>query len=390
MCSLFFGIGCEVVNDGADPDPQAHGNGLERLVSQQRRDVRENLELVESRAPSRDESVTWLGVISHEDRWCGSLEVMLDTGIRAERLVAFEYPIAVRPQREAAGRLASARQQLTSMAESLADSAPVGKPIVHPLTINPYDLGALRALLQEACVAAEGTVVVDITCLTRAHTLALASWAVYADAHTRIYFAYTEPLHSGAGHHSSGTAGWPHTVFSPLQLDPYAYDASTECDGVVLLGHEGRRLDLALHQLTPSRALVLSWEARTQPEAYVVARTSNARFLTKVASGQLGLGSNVEEVRYADIRTIQKLVKTFCSTRQPASRLVLYPFGPKLAIMAAAISAVVCADNAVWYMYPVRSWSRVDYTRGIGSTRWLRLRRAGVSRPNSVQSTGDG
>ena len=214
--------------------------------------------------------------------------------------------------------------------------------------------------------------IVDITCLTKAHTLAVASWFMASRGNRpNVFVAYTRSDQYGTpARHRNLTGRWLDTVLAPLELNPQAF--TERADGILLLGHEGARISMALSQFSPLRVLVELASTTGMEHLQIVTRTANARLLGEVERGERP-GWSVKEVNVEEIDEAYRLAKGFVSqSKADNRRVVLYPFGPKPLVFTTCMAALAVNPTAVWYCYPIPKSYDVDYTMGVGATEWFR------------------
>jgi len=315
----------------------------------------------------------WVGAVSFEQRCLGSLGVLASLGLTLSAAMVIDYPTEVIPVTAASKkrRVHWAKMRDTVMRMAASDQC------WSPAKIHPYRLGAFRGALQRLlCQEASRTSrswIVDITCLTKAHTLALASWLV-ATRGTRpdVIVAYTRPEQYGTpARHRSMSGRWVDTVLAPLELNPQKF--LEKANGIVLLGHEGARLSMALAQLAPLNAVVFLSRTTDREDLQIVTRAANARLLGEVERGERS-GWSVQQVDTQDVETVETVTKKFVSQSVTEERrVVLYPFGPKPLVFAAGVAALATKVSAIWYCYPIPKAYDVDYTIGVGSTAWFSL-----------------
>jgi hypothetical protein len=325
-----------------------------------------------SSLPTSGRPVVWLGAVSFEERCTGALQVLIQAETRIADAVIVDYPTYAEPRQVDSGKRRKHRTDIVSMIRSSSRG-----PIDDPLTIHPYRLSPFRRALRKAeWLASEkhdAIVVVDTTCITKAHAISLAAWlAKGVGAGTEVLLAYTSPGQYGTpARHSSRTGKWVETVLAPCELRPDVF--FEEANGIVLLGHEGPRLELALAQLTPIDALFVLATTPGEEELEIVARTSNARIVGRIERKERA-GWEVRRINGSDVEALQQLVEPFVERSIARKRrVVLYPFGPKPLVLAASIIAIGRHPGGVWYCYPVPRAYDVDYTIGTGATHWFDL-----------------
>jgi hypothetical protein len=167
----------------------------------------------------------WVGALSFEQRCLGSLRAMASFGVALSTAMVIDYPTEVSPvgvaTKKRKAHWKEMKQKLAAMTTS--DDG------VSSAKIHPYRLGAFRGLLQRLlCREVFGPsarCIIDITCLTKAHTLALASWLVDTrGSRPDVIVAYTRPEQYGTpAKHLSRSGRWLDTVLAPFELSPQLF-----------------------------------------------------------------------------------------------------------------------------------------------------------------------
>jgi hypothetical protein len=319
------------------------------------------------------ESFVWVGAVSFEERCLGSLRFLENAAVkRLVGAVAVDYPTRVEPAQPAEKIRQLHRTEMRSLVRGLS-----GANIdLDTEASHPYRLSTFRRTLGKALRIAETNkangLIIDMTCITKVHTLALAVWlSELQGTLPLVTIAYTLPEQYGSpSKHSPRGGRWVETVLAPCILDPRRF--SEEADGIVLLGHEGSRLMVALSQLEPREALVLLWRTSKREDLEIVCRTQNAKLLAAIDRGERP-GWMFREMNYAALGEMETAIRPFvASTVRAGRRIVLYPFGPKPMILLASSIAIQMGRGAVWYCYPIPRSYDAAYSLGCGPTRWFR------------------
>jgi hypothetical protein len=231
--------------------------------------------------------------------------------------------------------------------------------------------GCGQHLLSQQVFGGSCRYVIDITCLTKAHALGLASWLVdTCGSRPDVIVAYTRPEQYGTpARHRNQSGRWVDTVLAPFELSPQTF--LEKANGIILLGHEGARLSMALAQLLPLNALLFLARTARKEDLQIVTRASNARLLGEVERGERP-GWTVQQVDTQDVEAVQTMATGFVTkSLTEERRVVLYPFGPKPLTFATSVAALAVRPSAIWYCYPIPRAYDVDYTVGIGTTEWF-------------------
>lgn len=312
----------------------------------------------------------WVAAISFEERCVASAIRLCEAGRAPTRGLLLEYPTQVRPVEQDRIRRQRNRQQL----DVLVSKGAFGEGLDF-VAADPYSYRAAQSVLSDALASAQGaSVVLDVSCLTKIHAVALADPSVFA-LNTTWELAYTLPETYGyLDSTRTGGAGWRDVLFLPIGASAGLTNES-DSRGVILAGHEGDRLIVALAEVEPAGGVLITATAPDRPDLRRESTRRNdkvSRLLASRSSGQW-----VERV--IDIREPNVLAEAVePQTKEAAAAdapVILFPFGPKPFVSLAAMQ-LAGASLEAWFVYPIPLGYDVDYSYGIGRTLWY-------SRPRS-------
>lgn len=314
----------------------------------------------ETSTPHPDRYV-WLGALSFEERCLGSLESLLRAGGEVEAVHLVDYTTRVRPRSDAAeyraihlnrfeglvgrDRIQSRRFAGARYVEGLRFLSEVG--LHHPPDIP---------------------LMVDATCLTKLHATAVAYMLLSEWRDRRVVLAFSYPNSYGPA--SSWQHGrWKDVVQVRLDLDSEYHHRGAE--GIAVMGHEGDRLRLGLHEVQPEALTVVQYCSPDNrfPEAQTVAEIQNAELLNSIADGSEPRYELAEVGDLVELSTV--VAKRVESARLLDRRLVLFPLGPKWLVLYTAYEALRMFMEGTWACYPVVSEYDVKYSIGYGFSRFF-------------------
>lgn len=320
-----------------------------------------------SLVPSEQYPILWVGAASFEDRCRASLQVLAKQSARISQGIVLDYPTRIQPERE--GELKRSQNREAILGHVGRDS--------QLRRIPSYRFGAFLGILADLHAAhrkAGGEVqyVFDITCLTKIHTLALAYWLATTPELPRVLIAYGRPHDYGSPIRKVWDKGaWLEVVVAPFDIDPEP--RATGVAGIALLGHEGDRLRLALHEAPLDEGVIVVVES-DDPRLDLVAEAQNRWLLDDISRQKNPASVSLARVPLWDMARLQKIVAvTSDSARAKGMRLMLYPFGPKPLIFGVSIFALSSYLLGTWYTYPIPRTYDLDYTVGVGTTYWAAL-----------------
>ena len=320
-----------------------------------------------SLVPCEQYPTLWVGAASFEDRCRASLQVLAAQSVRISQGIVLDYPTRIQPERE--GQLKRS-QNLEAILGHVGRDSQLRR-------IPSYRFGAFLGILADLHAAhrkAGGEVqyVFDITCLTKIHTLALAYWLAITPELPRVLIAYSRPHDYGSPIRKVWDKGaWLEVVVAPFDIDPEPRAMGVA--GIALLGHEGDRLRLALHEVPLDEGVIVVVKS-DDPRLDLVAEAQNRWLLDDISRQKDPAPVSLARVPFWDMARLQKIVAvTSDSARAKGMRLMLYPFGPKPLIFGVSIFALSRYLLGTWYTYPIPRTYDLDYTVGVGRTYWAAL-----------------
>ena len=161
--------------------------------------------------------------------------------------------------------------------------------------------------------------------------------------------------------------GFPFTITAPL-VDGAGLGDEARARGVVVLGHEGERLAVALSEMEPRQGSILLVGNRSRPDIMRVTQRRNKKVLGTLA----GDTWRTVRISFRDFGRVEELVASEAAgAAGEGAPLFIYPFGPKSTVLAVALAAAKHYPKGSWFVYPVPSFYDQQYTVGIGLTYWL-------------------
>jgi hypothetical protein len=317
------------------------------------------ISLFDSRLPNPSVDVAaWIGALSFEDRCLASLIELSRAGHCPKTCIAIDYQTKVRPVRAGETKRAANRRLLHELSGSVE---------LRPL--NAYHIGPFIQQIECSVKKAQGAVVIDLTCLTKVHVMALADWFANGGSGTPSVFAYSLPeRYGGPSEYLAKGGKWLEVAVSSLRFSPDSYQR--EAIGVVIPGHDGGRLMLALDELAVNYARVVVTEEPERPSLRSVQRVRN-RWLYKEIKEGLWNRWETETVSVYNGPHLQRLgFEMADEAARQRKRLAIFPFGPKSALFAVTLGAAQRSPEDVWFSYPIPAHYDANYTSGSGSTYW--------------------
>jgi hypothetical protein len=331
----------------------------------------------ELQAASNVKRVFWIGAVSFESRCVGSISSLLDQKVEICGAAAFDYSTNLYPKDQGEESRSLNRKDFQRL---------LGTTIEFHQTY-PYRYAELLGQLSNI-VDSNYDLVVDITCLTKIHTVALAYWLLTRPEASSVTLAYSQPEYYGnPSKNIWGKGKWTTNLLLRLDLDSTETYSSTVA--LAILGHEGDRLRLALNETEATEALIiksLPIEERMDVRLTTVTDIQNAWLFVEIEKG-LRQGFNLKRINLKDLNSLHACVASLCeSAKNRNARVTLCPFGPKLFVFLSAFFCLSLYPQGSWLSYPVPLSYDAQYSSGYKRTLWCTLKKTGRNSENQDSS----
>lgn len=316
--------------------------------------------------PQFSNGVTWLGVSNYESRSVGSLRRILETGTRVEQVVLVDYE-QQRPVQD------KERLQRMSVRESFKALCSKADCDVVKKSMGPF---VFNDMYKMALSAAKGgsSLVVDLTAMTKIHVLALASvlgkypTAPWLVAYTiPDSYGYLDAFRLGQRPHRQA---WRDVIVAPFG-DSNIYPDDLDCRGIILVGNEPDRLLVGISEIEPAGGIIVLANCPRRPDFLEAVTDRNRNFLRRLTMSPIAQWRRaiVDVDRPDSMRdTVRRQVSL---ARESSGPVVMFPFGPKASVFAAAFELTVSYLDMSWFVYPVPSGYSIDYSEGDSNTLWF-------------------
>lgn len=255
--------------------------------------------------------------------------------------------------------------------------------VVSSEEIKPYSTSVLRKHIASILRGDDREVVIDISCMTRAHILSLAGILANAENHEQeIYFCYTAAESYNVG--KEAESGWCDVLLLPVGY-PRSLRREGHARGVVLPGHDAERLCLALSELEPAAGCVVYSNTDGRPDLMRHAQEVNAyvsKYLLSLRMPELTSKNRSSETTgwkdvFINLDDFVQLEQFINEQVKEASRdkgpMVLFPFGPKTLVLSAGLILASLKEINAWAIYPVPYKYHIDYSQRSARTYWMKI-----------------
>jgi hypothetical protein len=313
-------------------------------------------------ALAKSDRTLWLGTISFEDRCIGSVKAAKDEKCRFGGGMAFEYRTTVHPAREDQERRAKNRSWLQRNCPDVFKTEPLFVPT------DAYALHSFhKVLLDDIFLRGLDFLIIDITCLTKLHTLALASFLARRQQPFKWVISYSIPENYGT---DMLVPEWRDVIIAPL-AETAQLLFEDQSRGIVVTGHESGRLLVALSEIEPAGGSVIIGEMPGRPDLGNLSQRYNKNILRQFTQMRSHQWTTIKS-RIFDFARIESLANSEIERAKGSKApVILFPFGPKPLLFQLAYVMAKEYPESSWFVYPVPSAYDVNYTEGIGSSFWF-------------------
>ncbi len=326
---------------------------------------------------SRPRDARFLAALSFEERCSAALVDWQRQDDRSARsAVFFSYEDRATPDLEATVARESNWARIVDFAESA--SLPVLRR-----RLDPYSIGDFENYIAAAAEEAD-EILIDLSCFTKPHLMAAARAVLRLDQATAWSVCYSSPYSYGNLNAPAARGGWQDTLVLPLGNDPSLTNQGMAL-GFVLAGMEADRTAIALNELEPASGLIVFSRRHDRPDLQRVTIANNSlllahlrelrmpgpqgrRILPYFHSGGWEVDKLQLEIITAEIgRCLGRLVTAAESIGSP---IILFPFGPKIAVFLASLYLAREYPNSSWAVYPIPKTHPIDYSDGVRNVEW--------------------
>lgn len=250
--------------------------------------------------------------------------------------------------------------------------------------VNPYSLVALERLLHQLMEERKNAdLFVDLTCLTKPHTVAAArTLATHEDMSWQV--AYTMPMSYGNVGSQPASHGWKDTLLLPIGADPSLRNEGVAL-GVFIVGHEADRAAIAFNEMEPAAGVILLVRRSDRPDLHRLAESNNEELIRHLRKLRIpgpratqlqvdfpwGVWQPVDVELSSIVHDFTPCITRLVGTAQRNNAPILvYPLGPKVAVFLTVLYLAKYYAQASWVIYPVARTHTLNYSDGILGTRW--------------------
>lgn len=317
----------------------------------------------------RHSDFDFLAAISFEERSTWGAKCLWKSKLLPRRVYLIDYDTVVEPEIEAQELRKGSRSKFEEYFSSQARIDSLG-------SVNAFAATKLAGLTSRIIQHTDDRpLVIDITCLTRVHLFGLVTALAKMDHMVRdLYVCYSTP--QSYGFEKGVMLGWQDVLFIPIGK-MRLFKREGHARGLILAGHYGERLSVALQELEPALGTLIYTKVRQRPDLLLRAREANSFITSRLltlkmprteARTGIGEGWREETILLNDLDSLTSIIeREVDAARSDRGPIVLYPFGPKPMALSAALTLCNWPDTEAWAVYPVPEKFDAAYSTGVDS-----------------------
>jgi len=305
--------------------------------------------------------------VSFEERSVASLRDLQQRGAALSRVVLFHYTTSIKPEISGESLRAANLETMRGFARSLTGEDPEVVPL------EPYSFRAGAKIVESVDVRACDQVLIDISCLTKVHAIAIATvLGRMQDSTLRARLVYTVPENYPGIPSSADAQSWSDIIVAPLSETARFFNENSG-RGIVLVGHESARPIVGLSEIEPAGGrIVLTW-SRRRPDLGEMSFRKNHQVIRQLEAMRVADWRHVW-LELCNFETLAKLVaeEVGRASKQEAP-VIMFPYGPKPHVFGIAYELARCYFENSWFVYPVPTSYDAYYSEGIEEVVWFQI-----------------
>jgi hypothetical protein len=303
----------------------------------------------------------WIGAASFEERSLGSLRQLAKAGASLDEVLIMLYETETDPLAEGEVRRRQHLKEMKRLALLLNAQR------IRTVALSAYSYGAAERFFAEALL--EDGCALDVSCLTKVHSLAAAA-SLAAARIPRVFVAYSVPQNYPGVRPRHRLDGWSDIIVAPLARTSRLFNENSG-RGMVLLGHESDRLIVALAEIEPAGGSLVFCASATRPDLVAMSRRRNQKIVRQLTAMRTSNWS-VSTVQLNDLASVRHITrKEVDVARAQNAPIILFPYGPKPFLVGCCYEIAASYKENAWFVYPIPRSYDVNYTEGVSEVRWF-------------------
>lgn len=309
----------------------------------------------------------WCGALSFEERCKASLMELQAIDIEAHGVLV-DYHTSISPSNQAEDLRNSNWKSMEVLGSRIFPDG------LKRIKCSAYLFQEFQDLLaREIDRRAPDCVILDMTCLTKVHALAAAAFIATTESRFEVLLAYSIPENYGFVSSSPGEPlAWRDILIAPLADTAMLFNEASG-RGIIMPGHEADRLIIALGEIEPAAGVIVVAEARKRPDLRQVTEGKNRKTIKQLSRVRGGRWRK-SVVGLADFESLSTIIEEEVALAQEhEAPVIIFPYGPKSLLFAAAWQLTRDYPEASWFVYPIPVTYDADYSSGIEETLWMQI-----------------
>lgn len=311
---------------------------------------------------SKSQNSAWVGALSAEERCTGSILSLA----RQKLCIVSGYVLDYEAELEQVSLATQSPDSQWEILRSIERDSLIREIKRQPL--SPYAFHDFQSFLENVVFKSGADFIVfDVTCLTKIHLLALAATLSQRPQVPPWAVVYAKPENYVAVEHNPG---WRDIIMAPLGDTGFLLN-ETFSRGIIIPGHEGDRLTVALAETEASGGVILVADTTGRPDLrYLTERRSqrSLRWLVRPKT-DAWVKRVVKEDAVSNVSNY--ISKEISIAKTHNSPVLLFPYGPKSLIFIVARRLSLEYPDWSWFVYPIPLGHVAAFSEGIERLIWI-------------------
>jgi hypothetical protein len=311
---------------------------------------------------SQSQNCAWVGALSAEDRCTGSIRSLA----RQKARIVSAYVLDYEAELEHASLATQSPNGQWEILRSIERDSLIREIKRQPL--SPYAFHDLQAFLENVLFKSGADFALfDVTCFTKIHLLALAATLSQRPQVPPWAVVYAKPENYVATEHNPG---WRDIIVAPLGDTGFLLN-ETFSRGVIIPGHEGDRLTVALAEMEASGGVILVADTTGRPDLRYLTQKRNQRtFHWLVRPNTVAWVKRV--VKEDAVTSVSEYVSRETNIAKTHNApVLLFPYGPKSLVFLVARRLSLEYPDWSWFVYPIPYGRATEFSEGIERLIWI-------------------
>lgn len=311
--------------------------------------------------------VLWIGALSFEARSTASLSQIISTGTPTiTHITVLDYATNILPKDKGEMKREINWIRFQDLSAQLR-SVEMHRKVVSAHIYQSLEDQLTKELSDQSLDAA----VIDISCLTKIHTLATAYALAKFKRRIPWYIAYTTPENYGfVADPNHEIPSWQDIIIAPFAETAHLFNEASG-RGIILPGHESDRLRVALAEIEPAGGLIIMAESKGRPDLRLISERKNQKTIQQLERKRSSKWVKFTIPIWDFVSLAKRVSQEISLAKQHDAPVILFPYGPKSLVFAVTYQLTQEYPESAWFVYPIPSSYDAFYSFGVQETIWI-------------------